>query len=175
MTRYEDKSNEITAIPALLDLLDTKRCIVTIDAMGCQEEIATKIIDKKSDYILAVKDNKKNLHDEIIDFFFECAKQHDFKGVAHDYFEEISKGHGRIETRKSWISKGSVKGRRYKCALDSGYAKKFFMGYFRSCMFLPCGIMCFFILSCYYSLNFTDGRIIWQLVIVVKQRANIVW
>jgi predicted transposase YbfD/YdcC len=67
--KTEDKSNEITAIPALLDLLDTKGCIVTIDAIGCQEEIATKIIDKKSDYILAVKDNQKNLHDEIIDFY----------------------------------------------------------------------------------------------------------
>lgn len=101
--KTEDKSNEITAIPALLDLLDIKGCIVTIDAMGCQEDIAAKIIDKKSDYILAVKDNQKNLHNEIIDFF-ECARQHDFKGVAHDYFEEISKGHGRVETRKSWIS-----------------------------------------------------------------------
>jgi predicted transposase YbfD/YdcC len=101
--KTEDKSNEITAIPALLDLLDIKGCIVTIDAMGCQEDIAAKIIDKKSDYILAVKDNQKNLHHEIIDFF-ECARQHDFKGVTHDYFEEISKGHGRVETRKSWIS-----------------------------------------------------------------------
>ncbi|CAM4457580.1 MAG: hypothetical protein LEGION0403_FIIPPAGN_02334 [Legionella sp.] len=71
--------------------------------MGCQEEIAAKIIDKESDYILAVKGNQKNLHQEIIDFF-ECAKQHDFKGVTHDYVEEISKGHGRVETRKSWIS-----------------------------------------------------------------------
>ena len=101
--KTEDKSNEITAIPALLDLLDIKGCIVTIDAMGCQEDIAAKIIDKKSDYILAVKDNQKNLHHEIIDFF-ECARQHDFKGITHDYFEEISKGHGRVETRKSWIS-----------------------------------------------------------------------
>jgi len=71
--------------------------------MGCQEDIAAKIIDKKSDYILAVKDNQKSLHHVIIDFF-ECARQHDFKGVSHDYFEEISKGHGRVETRKSWIS-----------------------------------------------------------------------
>ncbi|MDF1757223.1 MAG: ISAs1 family transposase [Legionellaceae bacterium] len=101
--KTEDKSNEITAIPALLDLLDSKGCIVTIDAMGCQEDIAAKIIDKKSDYILVVKDNQKNLHHDIIDFF-ECARQHDFKGVTHDYFEEISKGHGRVETRKSWIS-----------------------------------------------------------------------
>jgi predicted transposase YbfD/YdcC len=101
--KTEDKSNEITAIPALLELLDIKGCIVTIDAMGCQENIAAKIIDKTSDYILAVKDNQKNLHNEIIDFF-ECARQHNFKAVPHDYFEEISKGHGRVETRKSWIS-----------------------------------------------------------------------
>ena len=101
--KTEGKSNEITAIPALLDLLETKGCIVTIDAMGCQENIAAKIIEKKSDYILAVKDNQKNLHHEIIDFF-ECARQHDFKGVAHDYFEETCKGHGRVEIRRSWIS-----------------------------------------------------------------------
>ena len=101
--KTEEKSNEITAIPALLDLLDIKGCIVTIDAMGCQVDIAAKIIDKKADYVLAVKDNQKNLSDEIIDFF-DCAKQHDFKGVSHDYFEEINKGHGRVETRKYWIS-----------------------------------------------------------------------
>ncbi len=101
--KTEDKSNEITAIPALLDLLDIKGCIVTIDAMGCQENIAAKIIEKEANYILAVKDNQKNVHQEIIDFF-DCAKQHDFKGVPNDYFEEISKGHGRVETRKAWIS-----------------------------------------------------------------------
>ncbi|MBA2649740.1 MAG: ISAs1 family transposase [Legionella sp.] len=101
--KTEVKSNEITAIPVLLDLLDIKGCIVTIDAMGCQVEIAAKIINKKADYVLAVKENQKNLSDEITDFF-DCAKQHDFKGVSHDYFEEISKGHGRVETRKYWIS-----------------------------------------------------------------------
>ena len=54
---------------------------------------------KKADYVLAVKDNQKKLHDEIIDFF-DCAKEHDFKNVPYDYFEEVSKGHGRVETRK---------------------------------------------------------------------------
>lgn len=101
--KTEAKSNEITAIPALLDLLDIKGCIVTIDAMGCQVDIAAKITDKKADYVLAVKDNQKNLSDEITDFF-DCAKRHDFKGVSHDYFDEVSKGHGRVETRKYWIS-----------------------------------------------------------------------
>lgn len=98
-----EKSNEITAIPALLDLLEVKGCIVTIDAMGCQKEISEKIISKKADYVLAVKDNQKKLHEEIIDFF-DCAKEHDFKNVSYDYFEEVSKGHGRVETRKYWLS-----------------------------------------------------------------------
>jgi predicted transposase YbfD/YdcC len=62
--KTDDKSNEITAIPALLDLLDIKGCIVTIDAMGCQEKIAEKIVSKEADYVLAVKDNQKKLHEE---------------------------------------------------------------------------------------------------------------
>jgi len=74
----------------------------TIQAMGCQADIAVKIIDKKAGCVLAVKDNQKNLPDEITDFL-DCAKQHDFRGVSHDYFEESGKGHGRVETRKYWI------------------------------------------------------------------------
>ena len=72
--KTDDKSNEITAIPALLDLLDIKGCIVTIDAMGCQE----KIVNKEAAYILAVKDNQKQLHEEIIDFF-ETSRRFEFK------------------------------------------------------------------------------------------------
>jgi predicted transposase YbfD/YdcC len=67
--KVDSKSNEITAIPALLELLDIKGCIVTIDAMGCQEKIAEKIIQQGADYVLAVKDNQKQLHEEIQDFF----------------------------------------------------------------------------------------------------------
>jgi len=66
----EEKSNTITAIPALLELIVVKGCIVTIDAMGCQTNIAEKIIEREADYILAVKDNQKNLHKEIQDMFF---------------------------------------------------------------------------------------------------------
>lgn len=101
--KVDDKSNEITAIPALLELLDIKGCIVTIDAMGCQEKIAEKIIQKEGDYILAVKDNQKAVHDEIDDFF-RTACQFDFQAVAHDYFEENHKGHGRVECRRHWIT-----------------------------------------------------------------------
>lgn len=101
--KTEEKSNEITAIPALLDLLDIKGCIVTIDAMGCQEKIAEKIISKEADYVLAVKDNQKQLHEEVADFF-ETARKYAFHAVHYDYFEETHKGHGRIEVRRYWIS-----------------------------------------------------------------------
>ena len=101
--KTDDKSNEITAIPALLDLLDVKGCIVTIDAMGCQEEIAKKIISKEADYVLAVKANQKQLHEEIIDFF-QTARKYEFRNVRYDYFEEAHKGHGRVEQRRYWIS-----------------------------------------------------------------------
>lgn len=87
----EEKSNEITAIPALLDLIIVKGCIVTIDAMGCQTEIAAKIIEKEADYILAVKDNQQSLHKELQELF--CL--HRSKS-----FETLEKDHGRIETRK---------------------------------------------------------------------------
>lgn len=96
-----EKSNEITAIPQLLDVLEIKGCIVTIDAMGCQTAIAEKIIQKKADYILALKGNQGNLHVEVTDFF-ETALAANFKHVQHDYFEEHDTGHGRIEYRQCW-------------------------------------------------------------------------
>lgn len=97
--KTDDKSNEITAIPALLDLLGIKGCIVTIDAMGCQEKIAEKIFSKEADYVLAVKDNQKQLHEEIIDFF-ETSRRFEFKNVKYDYFEEAHKGHRRVALRR---------------------------------------------------------------------------
>ncbi len=102
-----EKSNEITAIPQLLDVLELKGCIVTIDAMGCQTAIAEKIIQKKADYILALKGNQGNLHVEVTDFF-ETALAADFKHVQYDYFEENDAGHGRIEFRQGWAIKPSA-------------------------------------------------------------------
>lgn len=97
-----EKSNEITAIPELLDVLALKGCIVTIDAMGCQSAIAEKIIKHKADYVLALKGNQGNLHQEVKDFF-EIAHAHNFKDVPHEYHEEYDKGHGRIEYRQCWM------------------------------------------------------------------------
>jgi len=93
--KVDDKSNEITAIPVLLDSLLLEGCVVTIDAMGCQKKIARKIVSKKADYILAVKENQKDLYDDILDSYRVLP--------VNDYFEDIDYGHGRIETRKCSI------------------------------------------------------------------------
>jgi predicted transposase YbfD/YdcC len=100
----DDKSNEITAIPELLDLLCIKGALVTIDAMGCQKEIAAKIRDAGGDYILAVKDNQPTLHADIQDSFIK-AFETDFKGLDYDQFETYDRGHGRRETRSYTIIK----------------------------------------------------------------------
>lgn len=99
----DDKSNEITAIPKLLKLLELKGCIVTIDAMGCQRAIAQQIIEQKGDYVLGLKGNQSHLHEAVEDFFTVARREH-FKGVDYDYVEEVEKDHGRLETRRYWIS-----------------------------------------------------------------------
>lgn len=93
--KVNDKSNEITAIPALLELLDIKGCLVTIDAMGCQQDIAEKIVGKEADYILAVKNNQEHLHDDLQEAF---SQQKNIQSHV-----QIGSGHGRIEKRKCSI------------------------------------------------------------------------
>ncbi len=100
--KVDDKSNEITAIPELIELLNIAGCIVTIDDMGCQKKIAQTIRDKQADYVLAVKDNQGKLHQDIQDWFAH-ADQVDFKGIEHDYHQTINKAHGRIEIRHCWV------------------------------------------------------------------------
>jgi predicted transposase YbfD/YdcC len=89
--KVNDKSNEITAIPALVDLLDLENCVVTIDAMGCQKDIAEKIIGKKGDYILQVKDNQKDLKEQV-EKLFNTQK-------PNNEYIELDTGHGRMEKR----------------------------------------------------------------------------
>jgi predicted transposase YbfD/YdcC len=97
-----EKSNEITAIPELLDVLELKGCIVTIDAIGCQTAIAEQITKRKANYVLALKGNQGNLHDEVKSFF-NIAEKENFKGIDADYYENYDKGHGRIEYRQCWV------------------------------------------------------------------------
>jgi predicted transposase YbfD/YdcC len=98
-----EKSNEITAIPKLLELLELAGCIVTIDAMGCQREIAAQIIAGGADYVLGLKGNQSAMQEAVEDFF-TVAQAGEFAGVKHDFFEEVDKDHGRLEIRRYWIT-----------------------------------------------------------------------
>jgi predicted transposase YbfD/YdcC len=100
------KSNEITAIPQLLKLLDLQDAVVTIDAMGCQRAIAQEIVAGGGHYVLAVKDNQPLLHAKIKTLLDEAIAQN-FKGLSGDSYSNTGKGHGRIETRTCW-STGEV-------------------------------------------------------------------
>ncbi|WP_414552004.1 ISAs1 family transposase [Anabaena sp. CCY 0017] len=98
-TKVSDKSNEITAIPALLEMLDISGCIITIDAMGTQKSIAEKIIAADSDYILSLKDNHPTLHQQVKNWF-KTAQSNGFKDVDVSRSQRIEKGHHRIENRQ---------------------------------------------------------------------------
>lgn len=101
----EEKSNEITAIPELLDQINIQGAIVTIDAMGCQKDIAQKIVDGGGDYVLAVKQNQPKLSNAIESFFESHWKDDDWVGGACHRCETHEKGHGRIEDRYYYLSK----------------------------------------------------------------------
>lgn len=103
--KTQEKSNEITAIPELLEMLDLKGSVISIDAMGCQRHIAEKIIAGDSDYILAVKSNQEKLY-ELIRTCFNEAKHKKFEGIGYRYYETLDKGHGRIEQRCCYVLSG---------------------------------------------------------------------
>ena len=96
----DKKSNEITAIPDLLDLIDVSGDIVTIDAMGCQTDIALKIRKKEADYVLALKDNQEQLHEDVSDYFDWIEREHPKDEITDTWKGKPEKGHGRIETRE---------------------------------------------------------------------------
>ncbi len=101
--KTSEKSNEITAIPALLDMLEVSGCIISTDAMGCQKAIAEKIREKGADYLLAVKGNQKSLHDDIKLYLDDLATRKILR-ESTQFHETIDKGHGRIEARRCWVS-----------------------------------------------------------------------
>ena len=106
--KVDEKRNEITAIPELLDMLDVEGCTISIDAMGCQKDIASKIISKKADYILAVKDNQPTLRLDALLASKHCP--------ADDDFTDTDAGHGRVETRRTRIYR------------DTSYISQFWAG-----------------------------------------------
>ncbi len=96
--KVAEKSNEIVAIPKLLDMLTIEGAIVTIDAIGCQRAVAQKIVDKKADYVLALKGNQSSLQEDVKLFVAE-QKACDFKDTVVSRDETVDADHGRIETR----------------------------------------------------------------------------
>lgn len=99
----DSKSNEITALPELLAMLDLEDQIVTMDAMGCQRKIAAQIIEQRGDYVLGLKGNQGSLHTDI-KLLFEGWEETAWKGFNGTRYEEYDKGHGRIECRKCWAT-----------------------------------------------------------------------
>ncbi len=100
--KTDAKSNEITAIPELLELLNVSGCIVTIDAMGCQTKIAQQIRDRKADYLLRVKDNQSHLKADIVEWF-RYGDERGFEKMRMDFHLTTRKTSGRIEIRKCWV------------------------------------------------------------------------
>lgn len=99
--KVDPTSNEITAVPALLDKLALAGCIVTLDALHCQVETAKAIRRRQADYVLAAKGNQGTLHQAITDAF-AAAQASGFSGLAHDHYETVETAHGRWERRTYW-------------------------------------------------------------------------
>ena len=101
--KVDEKSNEITAIPELLNQLEIQGCIVTIDAMGTQKAIVQSITEKQADYLLALKGNQETLRDDV-ELYFQDAEEQDFGIAEFDYNKTVDKDHGRIEIRECWVT-----------------------------------------------------------------------
>ena len=99
--KVTEKSNELTAIPRLLEALEISGWIVTIDAMGCQTDIAQAISDRDADYVLALKDNQGQLYEDV-QLLFNDLEHSQYRASAFDHVKTVEKGHGRIEIRECW-------------------------------------------------------------------------
>lgn len=101
--KTDEESNEIPAIPKLLELLRLEGCIVTVDAIGAQKEVVKAIVDKGAHYVISLKKNQPTLHAAVESYFAE-ARADRFQFTKHAYTETLEKEHGRIETRKYWLT-----------------------------------------------------------------------
>ena len=99
--KVDEKSNEIKAIPELLERLDLQGCLVTIDAMGCQVDIADCVVEKEGDYLFSLKGNQSNLHEDVV-LLFDDLEESEFSAYDYDYAKTVDKDHGRIEVRHCW-------------------------------------------------------------------------
>lgn len=101
--KVADKSNEITAIPVLLELIDIKEATVTMDAMGCQYKIDDQIVKNKGDYVLGLKGNQGELFDDV-KLYLDTHLHGDFKDIPHTVYTSVNGDHGRIEERQVWLT-----------------------------------------------------------------------
>ncbi len=101
--KVDENSNEITAIPRLLQMLDLSGCLVTIDAIGTQTEIARQIVEQSGDYLLAVKENQGHLYQDL-EYLFQLERQQDFRQSPFTYAKQVNKNHGRLEIRQCWAT-----------------------------------------------------------------------
>jgi predicted transposase YbfD/YdcC len=99
--KVSGESNEITAVPQLLRLLEVKGCIVTVDALNCQKEIASEILTQEADYVLSLKGNQGNIYKDVERFFEAVVNDHTY-GFQISTHQTVDGEHGRIETRKYW-------------------------------------------------------------------------
>ena len=120
LPRTQDKSNEITAIPLLLDILDIKGCIVTIDAMGCQTAIVEKIVEKEADYVITCKGNQGHLHADIETLFAQLFQETN-ELTDLTYHQSVDQQHGRREVREYWSTAqlASLRGKERWSGLQS--------------------------------------------------------
>lgn len=112
------KSNEITAIPKLLDLIHVKDCLISIDAIGCQVDIAKKISDLGGDYLFSLKGNQGSLKDDVEHFFQDMIAMN-WKGFDYEYIESLEKGHGRIDSRKVYLVRADAEMKEKWAKIDS--------------------------------------------------------
>lgn len=101
--KVAENSNEITAIPQLLQLLDLSGCLVTVDAIGTQREIAQQIVEQGGDYLLAVKENQGHLYEDL-EYLFRLEREREFQASPITYAKQVTKGHGRLEIRQCWAT-----------------------------------------------------------------------
>lgn len=99
--KVDEKSNEITAIPELLRRLDINGCLITVDAMGCQVDIAELVIEQGGDYLFALKGNQSNLHEDVV-LLFDDLEESDYTAYTYSHDKTVDKDHGRIEVRQCW-------------------------------------------------------------------------
>src|SRR5262249_43294904 len=101
--RVDPQSNELTAIPFLLQLLDLRGCTVTLDALGCQKEIVEAIRDQEADYLITLKANQNTLYEDVAAFFIDGLDR-DWDGIPHRYLKTVDEEHGRKETRHDYVA-----------------------------------------------------------------------